>query len=82
MNTLNHTKIADIQVSNIPDNEVGIVQTQSHPKYHFSKDGRYFYMFLTEEGELVKVDLVEKKVVERLKIGGKLAMGSFVESNH
>jgi len=82
MNTLNHTKIADIQVSNIPDNEVGVVQTQSHPKYHFSKDGRYFYIFLTEEGALVKVDLVEKKVVQRLEIGGKLAMGSFVESNH
>ena len=43
---MNHTKIADILVSNIPDNEVGVVQTQSHPKYHFSKDGKYFYMFL------------------------------------
>jgi len=79
MNTLNHTKIADIQVSNIPDDEVGVVQTQSHPKYHFSEDGRYFYLFLTEEGELVKVDLEEKKVVDRLEIGGKLAMGSFIK---
>jgi len=79
MNTLNHTKIADIQVSNIPSNEVGVVQTQSHPQYHFSKDGRYFYLFLTEEGALVKVDLVEKRVVQRLEIGGKLAMGSFIE---
>jgi hypothetical protein len=78
MNTQNHTKIADIEVSNL--NEVGTVQTQSHPQYHFSKDGRYFYLFLTEEGALVKVDLVEKKVVQRLEIGGKLAMGSFVES--
>ncbi len=78
MNTKNHTKIADIKVSNL--DEVGTVQTQSHPKYHFSKDGRYFYLFLTEEGALVKVDLVNKKVVERLEIGGKLAMGSFVES--
>jgi NMD protein affecting ribosome stability and mRNA decay len=78
MNTQNHTKIADIEVSNI--NEVGTVQTQSHPQYHFSKDGRYFYLFLTEEGALVKVDLVSKKVVKRLEIGGKLAMGSFIES--
>lgn len=78
MNTQNHTKIANIKVSNL--NEVGTVQTQSHPQYHFSKDGRYFYLFLTEEGALVKVDLVEKKVVQRLEIGGKLAMGSFVKS--
>jgi len=27
---------------------------------------------------LVKVDLEEKKVVERLEIGGKLAMGIFI----
>jgi hypothetical protein len=78
MNTQNHTKIADIEVSSL--NEVGTVQTQSHPQYHFSKDGRYFYLFLTEEGALVKVDLIDKKVVERLEIGGKLAMGSFVKS--
>ncbi|MCB4746587.1 MAG: hypothetical protein LGB68_05510, partial [Sulfurovum sp.] len=44
-------------------------------------DGRYFYMFLTEEGSLVKVDLSAKKVVQRLEIGGKLAMGSFVVSH-
>ena len=58
--------------------ELGTVQTQSHPKYHFSEDGKYFYLFLTEEGTLVKVDLEEKKVVERLEIGGKLAMGIFI----
>lgn len=80
MNTLTHTKIADIQVSNVPDSDVGVVQTQSHPEYHFSKDGRYFYLFLTEEGALVKVDLNTKKVVQRLEIGGHLSMGSFVSS--
>ncbi|RUM73924.1 MAG: hypothetical protein DSZ11_04885 [Sulfurovum sp.] len=37
-------------------------------------------MFLTEEGAFVKVDLTTKKMVEYLEIGGKLAMGSFVES--
>jgi len=78
MNTLDNTKIADINVSNISNANVGLVQTQSHPQYHFSKDGRYFYLFLTEEGALVKVDLQAKKVVGRLEIGGKLAMGSFV----
>jgi len=77
MNTKNHTKIANIVVSYL--DEVGTKQTQSHPKYHFSKDGRYFYLFLTEEGALVKVDLQEKKVIERLEIGGKLSMGSFIE---
>jgi len=80
MNTQTHEKIADIVVSKLDDSELGSVQTQSHPKYHFSKDGRYFYMFLTEEGAFVKVDLTTNKMVEYLEIGGKLAMGSFVES--
>ena len=78
VNSLTNTKIADINVSQIDDSLVGEVQTQSHPKYHFSKDGKYFYMFLTEEGALVKVDLEKKEVVDRLDIGGKIAMGSFV----
>ena len=78
MNTTTNTKIADIDVSKIDDSLIGKVQTQSHPQYHFSQDGKYFYIFLTEEGELVKVSLEDKEVVERLKIGGKIAMGSFV----
>jgi len=81
MNTLTHEKIVDIEVSKLAQSELGTVQTQSHPKYHFSKDGRYFYMFLTEEGALVKVDLTTKQVAQRLEIGGKLAMGSFIESH-
>ncbi len=76
VNTNTHEKISDIVVSQLE--EVGTEQTQSHPQYHFSKNGRYFYLFLTQEGALVKVDLEAKKVVERLEIGGKLAMGSFV----
>ncbi len=80
MNTLTHTKIADIQVSNVPDSDVGVVQTQSHPEYHFSKDGRYFYLFLTEEAALVKVDLTTNTLVQRLDIGGKIPMGSFVST--
>lgn len=79
MNAQTHDKIADIEVSNLSKDELGSVQTQSHPEYHFSPDGRYFYLFLTQEGALVKVDLTSKKVVERLEIGGKLAMGSFLE---
>ena len=79
MNTLTHTKIADIKVSNLT---TITGQSQSHPQYHFSKDGRYFYLFLTEEGALVKVDLTTKKVVERLEIGGALAMGSFVTNEN
>ena len=73
VNTKTHEKIADIVVSKL--DKVGTEQTQSHPQYHFSKDRRYFYLFLTEEGALVLVD----KVVERLEIGGKLAMGTFVK---
>jgi hypothetical protein len=75
MNTKTNEKIADIIVSKL--DEIDNVQTQSHPQYHFSKDGRYFYLFLTQEGALVKVDLVDKQVVQRLEIGGKLAMGTF-----
>ncbi|VAY86955.1 hypothetical protein MNB_ARC-1_1118 [hydrothermal vent metagenome] len=74
-----NNKIADVKVSLLPQDKIGVVQTQSHPKYHFSRDGRYFYMFLTEEGSLVKVDLQQKRVVERLNIGGKIAMGTFLE---
>jgi len=79
MDTLRHEKIADITVSALP--QVGSEQTQSHPQYHFSKDGRYFYLFLTEEGALVKVDLEQRQVVERLDIGGKIAMGTFVSEH-
>jgi len=79
MNTLTHEKVADIEVSTLTQNELGVVQTQSHPSYHFSKDGKYFYMFLTEEGSMIKVDLTTNTVIERLEIGGKLAMGSFLE---
>ena len=81
MNTQTDTKIADIDVSNLGADKIGKVQTQSHPKYHFSKDGKYFYLFLTEEGALVKVDLDTKKVVDRLEIGGKIAMGSFIQEH-
>jgi YVTN family beta-propeller protein len=76
MNTKTDEKIADIKVSTL--DSLDGVQTQSHPQYHFSKDGRYFYLFLTEEGALVKIDLTEKRVIKRLNIGGKLAMGTFI----
>ncbi len=78
MNTSTNTKIADINVSEVDNSLIGNVQTQAHPQYYFSPDGKYFYLFLTEEGELVKVSLEDKEVVERLNIGGKIAMGSFV----
>ena len=81
MNTDTDTKITDVDVSNLGTDKIGKVQTQSHPHYHFSKDGKYFYLFLTEEGALVKVDLDAKKVVDRLDIGGKIAMGSFIEEH-
>ncbi len=82
MNTDTDTKIADINVSTLPQSDMGKVQTQSHPQYHFSKDGRYFYIFLTQEGAFVKVDLDTKQVVDRLDIGGKIAMGSFIEEHN
>ena len=80
INTETDTKIADINVSTLSDDIIGQVQTQSHPQYHFSEDGKYFYIFLTEEGALVKVDLDKKQVVDRLDLGGKIAMGSFIKT--
>jgi YVTN family beta-propeller protein len=82
MNTITHTKIADINVSLLSDDIIGTTQTQSHPMYHFSKDGKYFYLFLTQEGSLVKVDITNKTVVQRLELGGKLAMGSFISTKN
>jgi DNA-binding beta-propeller fold protein YncE len=79
IDTRTHTHIADIKVSNLSDDFIGKVQIQSHPKYHFSKDGRYFYIFLTKEGTLVKVDLYNKIVVQKLYIGGELSMGDILE---
>ena len=78
MNTDNDTKIADVNVSTLPENQIGTTQTQSHPQYHFSKNGKYFYIFLTEEGALVKIDLDTKQISDRLDLGGQIAMGSFI----
>ena len=79
IDTKNDTKIADIVVSQLDDSIVGKKQIQAHTQYHFSPDGRYFYMALTEEGELIKVDLDAKKVVNRVHVySGHLTMGSFV----
>ncbi len=80
VNTQDDTKIADIVVSQLDDSKVGQVQIQAHTQYHFSADGRYFYMALTEEGELIKVDLDTKQVVNRVSVySGALTMGSFLE---
>jgi len=79
VNTVDDTKIADINVSELDDSYVGQVQIQAHTQYHFSPDGRYFYMALTEEGELIKVDL-DTDTVSRVRVySGKLTMGSFLE---
>ena len=73
-------KVADITVSSLED-QVGKSMIQAHPKYHVSEDGRYFYAFLSEEGEIYKLDLETLRVVDRLKIEGKPSQGSFVKYN-
>lgn len=73
-----NTKIADITVSN--HNEwVGDKTIQAHPKYHVSKDGKYFYAFLTEEGVMYEMDLDTLRISRTLEVGGLPAMGSFVK---
>ena len=81
IDTALNKKIADIEVSHLTKEQAAKVQVQSHTSYYFSPDGRYFYLFLTEEGDMVKVDLLAQKVVNRLHLGGKLQMGSFIHSH-
>ena len=80
INTATHTKIKDIVVSQLPDSDVGQVQIQAHTQYRFSDDEKYFYMALTEEGKLIKVNL-DTDAVTSADVDGKLTMGSFVKVN-
>ena len=76
IDTVTHTKIKDIVVSQLPDSDVGQVQIQAHTQYHFSDDEKYFYMALTEEGKLIKVNL-DTGAVTSADVGGKLTMSAF-----
>ena len=80
VDTSTHTKIADIVVSNLSGEDAAKVQVQSHTDYYYSEDERYFYLFLTDEGAFVKVDLKTRKVVKRLEVGGHPEMGSFIKT--
>ena len=73
-----NTKIADIAVST-HDEWVGDKTIQAHPKYHVSKDGKYFYAFLTEEGVMYEMDLDTLRISRTVEVGGKPAQGSFVK---
>lgn len=81
VDTNNHKKIANIIVSNLSDDEAAKVQVQSHTDYYYSPDEHYFYLFLTDEGAFVKVDLKNQKVVNKLEVGGHPQMGSFVKTH-
>ena len=78
VDTATHTKIKDIVVSQLPDSDVGQVQIQAHTQYRFSDDEKYFYMALTEEGKLIKVNL-ETGAVISADVGGKLTMSAFCQ---
>ena len=75
-----NTKIKDVRVSD-HDEWIGEKTIQAHPKYHVSKDGKYFYAFLTEEGKMYKMDLDLLKVIQTLEVEGKPAQGSFIKYN-
>lgn len=79
IDTRTDTKIKDIQVSIAPNTKVGKKTIQAHPKYHASKDGKYFYAFLTEEGGFYQLDLDKLQVVNTINIDGKPAQGSFIK---
>ncbi len=81
IDTISSKVIKDIEISNLPDSDVDRVTIQSHPSYYISKDSRYFYIFLTEEARLVKVNLDRLEVADSLYVGGKPAMGTFRESD-
>lgn len=80
VNTLTDTKIKDIEVSISPNNFVGKKTIQAHPKYHASKDGKYFYAFLTEEGGFYQLDLDKLQIVNTINIDGKPTQGSFLKN--
>jgi len=79
VNTKTNTKIKDIEVSISPDYAVGKKTIQAHPKYHASKDGKYFYAFLTEEGGFYQLDLDKLQVINTINLTGKPAQGSFIK---
>ena len=78
VDTETNTKIADITVSN-HDEWVGNKTIQAHPKYHVSKDSKYFYAFLTEEGVMYEMDLDTLRISRSVEVDGKPAQGSFVK---
>jgi len=73
-----NTKVADVTVSS-HDEWSGNKMIQAHPQYHISKNGKYFYAFLTEEGTIYEMNLDTLRVVRRLEVGGKPTQGSFVK---
>jgi len=75
--TKNSEIIKDLVVSNLPDSAVSNVTIQAHPSYYVSKDLKYFYMFLSEEADFIKIDLDLLEVVNRLHVGGKPEMCTF-----
>jgi YVTN family beta-propeller protein len=78
VDTQTNTKIADITVSD-HDEWVGDKTIQAHPQYHVSKDSKYFYAFLTEEGIMYEMDLDTLKISRSVEVGGKPTQGSFVK---
>ena len=78
IDTNSDEKIKDVKVSNAEE-LVGNSTIQAHPKYYVSKDGRYFYAFITSDGLLYEMDLETLRVTRTLEVGGKPAQGSFVE---
>jgi len=78
VDTKTDEKIKDILVSGVFEDFVGRKTIQAHPKYHASKDGKYFYAFLTEEGAFYRVDLDKLELDKRLIVGGHPAQGSFI----
>ncbi len=82
VNTETNTKIKDVYVST-HEKWVGNKTIQAHPKYHVSKDSKYFYAFLTEEGSMYRLDLNSlddaNPSITHLPVGGKPAQGSFVK---
>ncbi len=82
VNTETNTKIKDVYVST-HEEWVGNKTIQAHPKYHVSKDSKYFYAFLTEEGSMYRLDLNSlddaNPSITHLPVGGKPAQGSFVK---
>ena len=74
IDTENHQKIMDIDVTYLPPTDR---KSQGHTAA-FSPDQRYFYALASDEGVIFELNMDELTVTRRLNLGGYTLMSSFI----